>query len=404
MTKPMDYKKARDLLLDRVSPTEKESCHLSECAGRVLAQEIRAEGNIPPFDRSAYDGYAFQAADTASASEDNPVTLHILEEVAAGAVPSVEVTAGTAVKILTGAPIPCGADAVIMFEKTRFTDETVTLSAPVKAGSNIVKAGEDVQAGQLLAQPGDRVDAGMAGTLASQAVSCPLVYRRLRVGIFSTGNEVIEIDAPLAPGKIRNSNRYTLEAALIQAGMEPVWLGSAGDCTEDIAALIRRSLGSCDALVGTGGVSVGDYDLTPDAMETAGVPVLIRGVDLKPGMACAYGIKGQKLVCALSGNPASAVTNFYTVALPVLKKMAGDRNPLPEEIELTLGRDFGKSSRNTRLIRGRLVLSSGTAVIDPSADQGNVVLSSTIGCNVMAIVPAGSGPLSAGTKLKGFMI
>ena len=404
MTKPMDYKKARELLLNMVSPAKTEICPLSECASRVLAQEIRAEGNIPPFDRSAYDGYAFRAADTASASEDNPVTLRILEEVAAGAVPSVEVTAGTAVKILTGAPIPCGADAVIMFEKTRFTDETVTLSAPVKAGSNIVKAGEDVQAGQLLAQPGDRVDAGMAGTLASQAVSCPLVYRRLRVGIFSTGNEVIEIDAPMAPGKIRNSNRYTLEAALIQAGMEPVWLGSAGDCTEDIAGLIRGGLDSCDALVGTGGVSAGDYDLTPDAMEAAGVSVLVRGVDLKPGMACAYGVKGQKLVCALSGNPASAVTNFYAVALPILKKMAGDRKPLPEEIELTLGRDFGKSSRNTRLIRGRLVLSSGTAVIDPPADQGNVVLSSTIGCNVMAIVPAGSGPLSAGTKLKGFMI
>ncbi len=404
MTTPMDYKKARDLLLDRVSPTEKENCPLSECAGRILAQDIRAKDNIPPFDRSAYDGYAFRASDTLPASESSPVTLRILEEVAAGAVPSMEVTAGTAVKILTGAPIPGGADAVLMFEKTRFTDRTITLFAPVKTGSNIVQAGEDVQAGQLLAQAGDRIDAGMAGTLASQAVSRPQVYRRLRIGIFSTGNEVIEIDAPMAPGKIRNSNRYTLETALSQAGMEPVWLGSAGDCTEDIAALIRRGLDSCDALVGTGGVSVGDYDLTPDAMEAADVPVLIRSVDLKPGMACAYGVREQKLVCALSGNPASAVTNFYAVALPALKKMAGDREPLPEEIELTLGRDFGKSSRNTRLIRGRLVLSSGTAVIDPPADQGNVVLSSTIGCNVMAIVPAGSGPLSAGTKLKGFMI
>ena len=140
-----------------------------------------------------------------------------------------------------------------MFEKTRFTDRTITLFAPVKTGSNIVQAGEDVQAGQLLAQAGDRIDAGMAGTLASQAVSRPQVYRRLRIGIFSTGNEVIEIDAPMAPGKIRNSNRYTLETALSQAGMEPVWLGSAGDRTEDIAGLIRRGLDSGDALVGTGG-------------------------------------------------------------------------------------------------------------------------------------------------------
>ena len=149
---------------------------------------------------------------------------------------------------------------------------------------------------------------------------------------------------------------------------------------------------------------MGDYDLTPDAMDMAGVEILIRGVDLKPGMACAYGAKDGKLVCGLSGNPASALTNFYCVALPVLKKMAGWREYIPQEITVRLKNGFSKKSKGTRILRGRLDLSDGTVGMILPNDQGNVVLSSTIGCDVMAIVPAGSGALPEGTMLKGFVL
>ena len=404
MLKTPDFKDVRDLLLSAVEPVSTEQATLSQAAGRLLAQDLIAQANIPPFDRSPYDGYAFRAEDTLAASCENPITLRILEEVAAGAVPTKQVVSGTAVKILTGAPIPQGANAVCKFEDTEFTVEAVTLFKPYHSGDNIVFAGEDVRQGDVLAQAGTVIDAGVAGTLASQGETQPLVFRPLRVGIISTGNEVIEAQEPLCPGKIRNSNRHTLEAALIKAGMMPVYLGLSGDSTEHIAHLIQQGLDLCDAVLLTGGVSVGDYDLTPEAMEMAGVEILFQNVDLKPGMACAYGIKAKKPVCGLSGNPASALTNFYCIAMPALKKMAGWAEPIPQEITVTLKNEFRKKSPGTRVLRGRLDLTDGTAGMIVSKDQGNVVLSSTIGCNVMAIVPPQSGPLAVGTVLKGFMI
>lgn len=400
----IEFGEARDLLLAQVSPVGTQRVALSQSAGRVLAQDLIAAENIPPFDRSPYDGYAFRSADTRDASKEHPVTFSILEEVPAGAVPTKEVLPGTATKVLTGAPIPKGADCVCMFERTQFTKETVTLFAPIAEGENVVRAGEDVKQGTVLAQAGDMVDTGVAGTLASQGEAQPLVYRRLRVGIISTGNEVIEAETPLSPGKTHNSNRYTLTTALLKAGMEPAYLGLAGDDVANIAHLIEQGLAECDAVLLTGGVSVGDYDLTPDAMEKSGVSILVRGVNLKPGMACAYGVKAGKPVCGLSGNPASALTNFYCIALPVLRKMAGHRQPIPQEITVTLKNGFSKKSKGTRVLRGRLDLADGTAKMVLPGDQGNVVLSSTIGCNVMAIVPAGSGALPEGTVLKGFML
>ena len=399
-----DYMTARELLLNTVIPVETECVPLSLCGGRVLAQDVIAEENIPAFDRSPYDGYAFRAADTAAASKEAPVTFRVLEEIPAGAVPTVTVTEGTAVKLLTGAPIPAGADAVTMYEKTTFTEDSVTIYSPSRPGDNIVHTGEDVRKGTVLARQGDVIDPGIAGTLAAQGTAAPLVYRVPRVGILSTGSELTEAEETPGPGKIRNSNRHTLEAVLRVLGCEPVYLGLAGDSAEEICTLLKKGLAHCDAILSTGGVSVGDYDLTPEAMELAGAEILFRGVDMKPGMACAYGVCNGKLICGLSGNPASSLTNFYAVALPAIKKLAGRREFLPLEISVTLANGFGKKSPKTRFLRGKLDLCDGTVRMELPKDQGNVVLSSTIGCNVMALVPAGSGPLEAGRVLKGFVL
>lgn len=404
MLKNPDFITARDLLLDVVHTVSTEKIALSECFGRVLAESVTAAENVPPFDRSPYDGYAFRSEDTAEASKENPATLYIIEEVPAGAVPTKVCTKNTAVKILTGAPIPEGADAVINYERTEFTESSVKIFAPVKSGDNIVRAGEDVRKGDVLVRQGQVIDPGTAGTLAAQGVARPKVYRKPKVGIISTGNEVMEVGAPLAPGKIYNSNRYTLSAALCEIGCESIYLGLAGDNPEAICELMKRGLAECDAIVTTGGVSVGDYDFTPDAMERAGVNILFRGVQLKPGMACSYGEKDGKLVCGLSGNPASSLTNFYMVAVPALKKLAGLSDYMLEEIQVTLSTDFKKKSPATRLLRGKLDISDGTVKMALPKDQGNVVISSAIGCDGMAIVPAGTGPITAGTTLKGFKL
>lgn len=404
MLKNPDYVTARSLLLSAVRPVGTERIPLSGSGGRILARDLTAAENVPPFDRSPYDGYAFRAADTAKASREHPVVLRVLEEIPAGFMPSAAVTEGTASKIMTGAPIPPGADAVVKYELAEASDGSVTLFFPAGSGENIVRAGEDVRRGDVLARAGEAIDPGIAGALAAQGITRPEVRRAPRIGILSTGSELAEAGEEPGAGKIRNANRYILETAVRALGCESVYLGIAGDDTEEICGMLRRGLAECDAVISTGGVSAGDYDLTPPAMEMAGVRLLFRGVDMKPGMACAYGVRGGKPVCGLSGNPASALTNFYAVAAPALRKLMGCREPLMREVRVRLSGGFEKRSPKTRFLRGRLELKDGAVCMALSENQGNVALSSAVGCNVMAVVPAGSGSVCAGTVLEGFLL
>lgn len=404
MIAEMEFDAARRLMTRRVEPVGTERVELEKAAGRVLAEDIAAAEDVPAFDRSPYDGYALRAADIAAASHENPVTLRILEEIAAGSVSHRPVTAGFCVKILTGAPIPAGADCVEMFENTRFTDETAVFFAPKRTGENIVRAGEDVRAGEIVAKRGSVIDAGLAGTLAAQGCAMPLVYRKPRVAILSTGSELVDAAETPAAGQIRNSSRYMLAAAVEALGCEAVYFGIVSDSEADIAARLEMGLNECDAVVTTGGVSVGDYDKTPAAMERIGCEIVTRGVALKPGGACCYGVRGGKPIAALSGNPASAMTNFYAIAATVLRKLAGRSSYEPTPITVTLAQPFGKKSRMTRLVRGRLELSDGRVLLRAAEKQGNVVVSSLIDSQAMAVIPAGSGPVAADVPLKGFLL
>lgn len=404
MQEHVSYQSARELAAREVAPVTAERIPLEDCVGRVLAEVLTAAADVPPFDRSPYDGYAFRACDSEGAGPDSPAVLRIIEEIPAGGISRVPVTGGTAVKILTGAPIPPGADAVVKWEAAKLTAGTVALFRPARPGENIVYAGEDVKAGTVLAAAGSVIDSGLLGVLAGQNAAAPLVYRVPKVGVISTGGELTEVGRPLLPGKIYNSSRYALLAALKGLGCEPVWLGAAADDAGAIRALIEKGLNDCDALVLTGGVSAGDYDLTFDAMELAGAEPLFRGVDFKPGMACVYAVRDGKLLCGLSGNPAAALTNFYAIAAPALRKLCGRRTFLPEEITFALKAPFRKKSPMTRLLRGRLCLSSGYAELELPDNQTNGSLSSAVGWDAIAVIPAGSGPLDAGTKLKGFLL
>lgn len=400
----VEYTEARDLLLSLVKPVGTEKVLLEKAGGRVLAEELSAAENVPAFDRSPYDGYAFRAIDSEGASRENPVTLRIIEEIPAGAVPTKTVGKGEAVKILTGAPIPEGADAVVMYEKTCFTENEVTLFSVSESGSNIVWTGEDIKKGELLAPAGTVIDPGLAGTLAAQGVGEPPVFRKPRAAFISTGSELVDALGEVPEGKIRDSNRYTFTAALEKDGTEVTYLGTAGDSVEQIEALISKGLRECDMVVLTGGVSAGDYDLTPDAMKKAGCEMLIKGVEIKPGMACCFGIKDGKPVFALSGNPSSSLTNYVTVVRPAVRKMTGLRDYMPEEITVTLSEGFKKKTKGTRILKGCLKIENGRAVMHIPKGQGNVMISSSIGCDIYAVVPSGSGPLDAGTELKGYMV
>lgn len=406
MINTISYQEARDLLMRTAQPADLEEVSLQQAAGRILGRDLTAGENVPAFDKSPYDGYAFRAADTAEAGPDHPVTLRVLEEVPAGRMPRERVTAGTAVRIMTGAPIPEGADAVCMFEKTDFTGTRVTLFSSFRSGQNVIRAGEDVGKGTLLARQGTRIDAGLCGSAAAQNRTGLLCYRIPRVGLLSTGSELLEVGEASVPGRIYNSNRYTFAAELSRMGFDVRWLGTAPDSVDEIRALLEEGLRTCDAVLSTGGVSVGDYDVTAKAMEEAGAGILFRGVSMKPGMACAYGVREGKLVCGLSGNPASSLINFHVIAAPAFRRIAGwaaDRT-LPSPFPVALAEGFGKPSPLPRFLRGRLDLSDGGTRMRLSPDQGNIVLSSSIGMDMIALVPAGSGRLEAGTMLEGFLI
>ena len=398
----IDYKAARELLLNYVNPmpTERIPLEAQGLVGAVLAEDVSASENVPPFDRSPYDGYAFRAADTAG---ENPVTLRILEEIPAGSMWTREITPGTAAKILTGAPIPPGADAVVKYEETEFTADTVTVFAVFSPGENVVPMGEDVRVGDILAQKGTVIDPALVGVLAAQHITRPLVYRAPRAAVITTGSELASAEEALSGGRIVNTNIHTFRCEAEKLGCV-CQTGTVGDDPDAIAAAIEGALQTCDFVITTGGVSVGDYDYTPDAMERAGVRLLVRSVALKPGGACCYGIKDGKLVCALSGNPASALTNYYAVALAALRKLCGYKEPHLTEIPVVLSEGFAKKSPKTRLIRGTLELVSGTAKMRVTHAQGNGVLHSLVGCDLLAEIPAGSGRLPAGTVLTAYLI
>jgi molybdopterin molybdotransferase len=402
--KNVTLQKAQEILWEACSPVGSEFVSLSDAYGRVLSENIYSPENVPPFDRSPLDGYAFMAADTSAASCENPAVFEIIEEVPAGYAPTKAVTSGKATKILTGAPIPKGADAVIKYEDTKRDGDFVSIFSSFKPGENIVPAGEDVKRGTLVASSGDIIDAPTVGLMAALGICDIPVYKKPKIGIISTGDELVDADAQLAPGKIRNSNRHTLEAACLKAGALPVYLGTSMDKDDRIAALINKGLKECDMIISTGGVSVGDYDMVHAAIRLTGAEFLLSRIDIKPGSACAAGVKDGKLILGLSGNPASTMTVFGLAGASCIRKLAGFSRYKPREIKVTLKDDFKKKSPRGRLLRGILELDSGTVVMNITGEQGNGVLSSMIGCNVIAQVPPNPQGLKAGTVLDAFLL
>jgi molybdopterin molybdotransferase len=388
--------RAIDVISSACNSPETEILSLYDAYGRVLAEDITAASDIPPFDRSPYDGYALISADTANA----PVTLKVLEEVSAGNVPSVTVISGTAVKILTGAPVPEGADAVVKYEDTDFTAESVTMLKAVLPG-DIVPKGEDVRAGTVIARRGDEITPSVAGNMAAQGIERLSVYKRPRIGIISTGNELINS----GKGAIHDTNRVTLEAAIKRIGANPVFLGTAGDKYSEIERLIdfKRT----DMIISTGGMGKSDHDFTLSAFENCGARLKIRNLDFRPGGAFAYlelERHGTAIPCVcLAGNPAAAMVTFFAMAQPCIRKLCGSADWRNERVKAALTEGYGKSSPAARLIVGAINISSGKVMFQCS-ERGKGSVSSFDGANALAIVPKGSPELDAGTEVDAYLI
>ena len=400
----IDYHEATEMLIRNVTPIGICTVDVNNMQGRILAEDIIAEENVPYFAKSPYDGYAFYSGDTSGASKENPVTLKVIENIKAGQPARLEITENTAIRIMTGAPIPEGADAICKYEDTEFTETEVTLFRSYGPGENVITIGEDIRRGTVLAKAGTVIDIGIIGTAASLGLNELKVYKIPVAGIISTGDEIADLNEDLPFGKIRNSNSHTIAAALKNLGFCTKYLGRAKDDVNEIAALITKGEADCDIIISTGGVSVGDYDLVPDAMKLKGYNILAEGVIMKPGMACAYGIRDGKLLLALSGNPASALTNLQCVCAPALRKLTGLGKYRHKIIPMILKRDFKKGSNSIRFIRGMTDYEDGRVILNVSPDQGNIVISSAIGCNAYGMIPPGQAPVLSGETIEGFIV
>ena len=313
---------AISIVLQHVQPMDVARVDVMDALGLVLAEDVHSDINMPPFDKAMMDGYAVLGADIADASAEKPAVLKIIEEIPAGAIPQKTVGPGQAARIMTGEPMPKGADTVAMVEDTRpGTGGTVHIAAPTSVGKNIGRLGEDVKTGQVVRRAGTRIRPPEIGILAAVGTASVPVYRRPKVGVIATGAEVVEPRHKPAPGQIRNSNGYSMMAQARQAGAETAYLGIAPDDATALKQVIAKGLDTCDVVLLSGGVSAGVYDLVQDAMRDLGVQVLFDRIRMKPGKPLTFGIKGRKLVFGLPGNPVSTVVGMELLVRPALRKM-----------------------------------------------------------------------------------
>ncbi|HUO04615.1 MAG TPA: gephyrin-like molybdotransferase Glp [Candidatus Binataceae bacterium] len=385
------------LVVENVAPLGAERVSILDALGRVIAENVHSPRDIPGFDNSAMDGYALRSADIERASETNPVRLSVIETVPAGRMPVQCVGPGQAVRTMTGAPIAEGADAILQVEKTRGGGATVEILASAAAGLCIRPRGEDVKAGALVLPAGKRLSPADIGMLASVNRAMAEVFRRPRVGIVSTGDEIVDVDRVPTGAQIVNSNAYALASAVREAGCEAVILKVAQDDPTEIRARLAEAV-TFDAILSTGGVSVGDFDHVKGALDDLGMRQIFHGVAQKPGRPLKFGMVGYRPIFGLPGNPVSTLVCFYLYARPALLKMSGRADLGLSRIRVRCAVDIKVAKGLTEFIRVKLELDGNGIAARPTGDQGSGILSSLSLADGLLIGPAAETMLKAGSQ------
>jgi molybdopterin molybdotransferase len=383
-------------VLATVRVLESECVPLLEAAGRVLAEPIAADRDIPPLANSAMDGYAVRGADLAQV----PVRLRVVGEVAAGHVSDVRVVPGTAVRIMTGAPIPAGADTVVCFEDAKLDSEEVEVLKAPRPGANVRQAGEDVRAGQVVLEPGAALRPQEIGMLAAVGRVEVAVVRRPQVAILATGDEIVLPDQPPGPGQIRDANSYTVAAQVRKCGGVPLLLGVA--CDEE--ALVQRGMREAldrqaDFIITSGGVSVGDFDLVKQVLAAEG-EMHFWSLNMKPGRPLAFGVVGSVPLLGLPGNPVAAMISTELFARPALLKMQGFTEWAHPTVRARLAQPIGRKDGRRHYLRVRLRETEVGYEAMLTGDQGSGILSSLVQADGLAIIPEDADHLPSAAEVE----
>ena len=395
----LTVEEALEKILARVEPLGTEKVSLLDALGRVIAEDIDTPRDIPPLDNSGMDGYAVRWEDVGKASRDRPVHLDVTEDLPAGFIATRPVGKAEAIRIMTGAPIPAGADTVVPVEETRKEGSGVFIFKAVAKGDCIRKAGEDVKRGDQIIWAGDPVRPAEVGMLASVKRSFVSVYQRPQVAILCTGDELVDVDEELVDPNIISSNSYTLAAQVKDCGAIPIQLGIARDRKEDIQAKLRQGL-RADVILSSAGVSVGDYDFVKEVFLDLGVEMVFWKVAMRPGKPLAFGTLAGKLVFGLPGNPVSSMVSFEQFVRPSLLKMMGHRRLTRPVIEAILREDIRKEPGRRHFVRASVSFERDHYFVTTTGDQGSGILRSMVKANGLVIIPEGTERVKAGEKVR----
>ncbi len=383
---------------DAFTPRGTERLSLLEARARFAAEELTARYDSPPFDNSAMDGYAVRAEDVV----DNPVTLAVNGESRAGGPLPDQLAPGTACRIFTGAPMPEGADTVVMQEDTQARDGSVEIRADVKARQHVRRKGSDLDEGGVLLARGSWIGPGEIALLASQNIDAVEVYRRPRVAVLSTGDELRELGTPPEPGMIYNSNAYALAAQIEDLGAEPVRFPIVRDDVDSLTTALEEAV-KHDVVITTGGVSVGEYDFMHDAFKAVGVEIGFWKVAIKPGKPFLFARAGEVPVIGLPGNPVSAVVTFEVLVAPGIRKMLGDREPYAGALTVKLANAYKRRPGRVEIARARLRNTDGQWWAELKTRQGSGSLPSVTDVNAWVILPADRAELGVGDPVQAML-
>lgn len=363
-----------------------ETVDLEESYGRILAEPIIASSDVPPFDRSPYDGFAIRSIDSEGATGDNRIAFKVIDHIGAGEVSSKKLQAFEAVRIMTGAQLPKEADAVVMFEQTQETGEGITIRKPFLPLENVSLQGEDLRKDEVVIESGSFINPGTIALLATFGYFQILVAKQPTVGILSTGTELLAVEDDLVPGKIRNSNGPMIVAQLKRMGLHCKMYGMSIDNLDESYRVVKKAAEETDCLITTGGVSVGDFDFLPAIYEKLGAQVLFNKVAMRPGSVTTVAVANGRFLFGLSGNPSACFTGFELFARPALLKMMGAQKLHMPHTKAVLGEDFKKANPFTRFIRA---IYDGKTVSPAGFNKSNAVSSIARG-NALIVLPGGS--------------
>ncbi len=330
-------------------PIGVEQVSVSKTLNRVLAEDLLAPINVPSFDRSTVDGYTVKAVDTFGADEDSPVTLRFCGQVNVGEPPSIIVGERMAAEIVTGAPLPEGADAVVMAEYSVRQNETILIHSPVSKGENVMETGSDIHKGEKILGKGQKLASREIGVLAALGLAKIAVYKIPKIAVISTGAEIVEPGKPLLQGKIYDVNAHALGAAVLECGGDPINLGIVPDDRNQLKAAVKKALKSADVVITSGGVSVGPKDMIPKVLDALGEPgLIVSGIAVKPGKPTNIAIINGKPVFSLPGHPTSSLIMFHMIVRPIISKMAGrNEKTTPTATAVATTRMFAARGRRT---------------------------------------------------------